>query len=949
MSILPRSLSTGQGTRFVLAATEHLHRRIASLSTRIRLLEDALMSLQASHPLLHPDLVGGGNDEDAGLMDEDTNGDKGEKERGGSGDVIGAFGTLSISDHGISRFFGPTGGVESKLSPSPRPSSPLSTSSVSSPSNFPNTSSPSIKSAEPLALFSSSFPFTPLGSPEGVQDLVASHLPSRLTAEMLIQTYIQQCSWLFHGVTKAQLEEMVEEIYSRIECGQQGTDTRKVVISETAEEQKNTEGDYSGPHDLALLFIIFAVGALVQPSRSTNVIDAPTSLSPPHGQSEANAPPSPVTTASSSHIPSTLSSNALGEHYYQVSRAALALQPVLEKPSLVTIQTLHLMSIYNAMSGSDLKSETSMEVTWSLITLAAHLSMTIGLHRDSVRWGLTPKMVQRRQILFWDLFVADVWQSLNTGRPPSFSLAYIDCSFPDARDNVSGEGPEAGFGGAFSTWQCRFAAECVAEVTARTLTPETPTYATIMELDKKVREFPLPPGMGDGAMGKKQAKESTGNTEGEEDLAWSFQKCVLDHIRETGGLLIYPSQHASHTVLDLLFCLVLMYIHRSFFAQAIIEHPANPLKSPYAPSFLAAYRAASTILKSVREQFSIWPNSSARFWTMWTFAFSAAIVFGTVVTRGPRSPLAQSAMHELEQAYVLFSRASVYSIRATKALPILAKLTEKARNALATAQKDHVSLSDAAGGLLWNMEPEQEEEDELSIFAGHTRFVSARKSDRKSAHRPQSEQQQHSNVEWTQPAAYMDVSSGSSPLPPQPPVSLHYPYAVSEETTRNLDVPPSPAVPSVWNHATAVGPSHQYRPLHQPEIDPTSQQHPIAQPPRIIPSQFYSSPSAHHPQYSQHPHQQAPYHTQPHPLQPQQAYVQQVHPNLQRIPEYHPQTYPQPSQPQQYSHQSTHALHPGNTQLADLGLAARDSRLDERWSSFMHESGILEDNNYQRH
>jgi len=53
---------------------------------------------------------------------------------------------------------------------------------------------------------------------------------------------------------------------------------------------------------------------------------------------------------------------------------------------------------------------------------------------------------------------------------------------------------------------------------------------------------------------------------------------------------------------------------------------------------------------------------------MWTFAFSAAVVFGTVVTRGPRSPLATSAMAELDQACALFTKASVYSIRATKAL-----------------------------------------------------------------------------------------------------------------------------------------------------------------------------------------------------------------------------------------------------------------------------------------
>jgi len=68
-----------------------------------------------------------------------------------------------------------------------------------------------------------------------------------------------------------------------------------------------------------------------------------------------------------------------------------------------------------------------------------------------------------------------------------------------------------------------------------------------------------------------------------------------------------------------------MYLHRSFFAQAIMDHPLNPLKSPYAHSFVASYRAASTILKSVKEQFALFPNSCARFWTMWTFAFTAAV------------------------------------------------------------------------------------------------------------------------------------------------------------------------------------------------------------------------------------------------------------------------------------------------------------------------------------
>ncbi|KAF9567197.1 hypothetical protein CPC08DRAFT_703452 [Agrocybe pediades] len=64
----------------------------------------------------------------------------------------------------------------------------------------------------------------------------------------------------------------------------------------------------------------------------------------------------------------------------------------------------------------------------------------------------------------------------------------------------------------------------------------------------------------------------------------SFQRCVLDHIRE-------PT--------------ILLYIHRSFFAQSIIEHSINPLKSAYTPSFLAAYRTSSTIIKSVRKQLQV--------------------------------------------------------------------------------------------------------------------------------------------------------------------------------------------------------------------------------------------------------------------------------------------------------------------------------------------------------
>ncbi|KAJ7097562.1 fungal-specific transcription factor domain-containing protein [Mycena epipterygia] len=1000
------ALATGQGTRFVLAATEHLHRKIARMSERIRVLEDALTTLHASKAgadgAAHPLLVDGENfalvADDEGpppgsagrrmsgsgswdVLDGPPDGKTAGASAGGGGDVIDAFGTLSISDHGISRFFGPTGGCESLLianlpttpsttsaSASASPSSlslsrssqslsPPSThaSAPASPARAPHPTSTPFKphhnpqsssssyagyyaaSASPATLFSpSSFPLTPLGPPGAIHALVTSHLPPRTRARALVESYFAQLAWLFRGVTRGQVGDMMRAVYGayarreedREDDGEWGDDDADVQAQGGSEgdgdgQKEGEEEDYTGPHDLALLFMVFAAGALV-------------------------------------HGPDAEAQAAEAEHLHQIARAALALQPVLEKPSLVTIQALHVLSIYNALAGTPggrEDAETSMEMTWSLITLAAHLSQTIGLHRDSARWGLSAKMVQRRRILFWDLFVADVWTSLNTGRPPSFSLAYIDCSFPTYENAKARDG---------ILWQFRFAAECVADVTARTLTAEAPSYATIMELDRKVREFPLPP-----------LDEAN-----PENVGASLQRCVLEHIRET----------------------VLMYIHRSFFAQAIIEQPTNPLKSTYAPSFLAAYRASGTILKSVREQFAVMPNACARFWTMWTFAFSAAVVFGTVVTRGPRSPLAAAAMAELEQACVLFSKAAVYSRRATKALPILTKLNEKARYALAAAQNDP-SPASGDNGLLWSMTgvlgpgglpvkvKKEEPDDELSIFAGHTRFVSGqmqRGGQGAGPARPQQDmhprllqqQQQHaqSSEELQQQYAAFEVAQPSRQYPAQ--------YPAQQPPLPRQRLPSLPSSSGFHAHALQQHQPAQHSHAHPPQDmgrpaptlnvnvnqnwDPRDYPHsaqdyvpPGALEERMQQQHFYTAdgsrmqgalpppPSAPYAWPVETYGHEEPLHQQPHHQHHQQQQQQRHHPHQQH-PGYqqHPEHQQQPPQQQQqyaqgapgmYAHpQHAAAYQAHNAELAQLGLAARDSRLDERWSTFMEDSGLLE-------
>ena len=80
------------------------------MGERIRQLEDALAILQAKssnepHPLL--------SGKEANVsFDPHEEAITPEQVPTSSGDTIDAFGTLSITDYGTSRFFGPTGGPE---------------------------------------------------------------------------------------------------------------------------------------------------------------------------------------------------------------------------------------------------------------------------------------------------------------------------------------------------------------------------------------------------------------------------------------------------------------------------------------------------------------------------------------------------------------------------------------------------------------------------------------------------------------------------------------------------------------------------------------------------------------------------------------------------------------------------------------------------------------------
>lgn len=100
--------------RFVLADTEQLHRKIAEMSERIRQLEDALAIFQAGisaerHPLLRDELltIKFGPEVRRTVDDEYT--------RNALSQSIDALGTLTIGEHGETKYIGRSGGSEVRV------------------------------------------------------------------------------------------------------------------------------------------------------------------------------------------------------------------------------------------------------------------------------------------------------------------------------------------------------------------------------------------------------------------------------------------------------------------------------------------------------------------------------------------------------------------------------------------------------------------------------------------------------------------------------------------------------------------------------------------------------------------------------------------------------------------------------------------------------------------
>ncbi|KAF7316503.1 hypothetical protein MIND_00169400 [Mycena indigotica] len=393
--------------------------------------------------------------------------------------------------------------------------------------------------------------------------------------------------------------------------------------------------------------------------------------------------------------------NTDAERFYGAGQAALGLRAVYDSPSVDTVRAIGLMATFHSLGGK----KYSRNSAWCLMSIAAKLAQSIGLHRDCARWHMDAQTVQRRRSLFWDVFCSDVSHSLALGRPPAISLSYVDCEYPiDEESTLTDLGEiRPGF------WRSKyvFSRDIWVGLAEATLAAKTPGYETVLELDKQVRQLSVPD----------SSKPYPSRADGEREY----------HSPAASLRGFYASQYRTVTML---------YIHRSFYAQALLDFPTNPLRSPFATSFLTAYRSASVLIKATAYQFDRSAEMAMRVWFLLHHTFSAAVIVGTVVTLSPRSSLAASALNDLALAVDLFERTAAQSHRAKLASAVLSKLRDRAVRAYALSSPDlaptsTLSPSHSEPGALSPASTEDAVTDELEIFGGQKRILSLKQKHRR--------------------------------------------------------------------------------------------------------------------------------------------------------------------------------------------------------------------------
>ncbi|KAJ3763088.1 fungal-specific transcription factor domain-containing protein [Lentinula raphanica] len=334
------------------------------------------------------------------------------------------------------------------------------------------------------------------------------------------------------------------------------------------------------------------------------------------------------------------------QEYFYLSKAALSFNPPFSHTTLKSIWcTIHIAQYLEFNDWEALGSTAG----WAYVGHAVRMGTSIGFHLNSSRWNLPEEFQQRQYRLFWTVFTMDTWSSFHYGRPPSISRAYIDCPLPKDTEEFINANGEREIG--FHSWSWQFTAFMHA-IMEETFGSTRPAYTTIIDFDRKIRDFPIPQNL----------RVRCDVVEPRKELY--MQRLIVMSMKEN----------------------MLMHLHRAYFAQTLQDSPDDLTTHKYVASVIATYRSAWRLSKAMQIAWKHIPHLLARYHLAWSQVLSSAIVMCILVTRAPTSKMTKSSLDELDGMASLFEEAAPISRSAANILDTMRKLRRKAREVTESIQ-----------------------------------------------------------------------------------------------------------------------------------------------------------------------------------------------------------------------------------------------------------------------
>ncbi|KAE9397439.1 hypothetical protein BT96DRAFT_957908 [Gymnopus androsaceus JB14] len=335
----------------------------------------------------------------------------------------------------------------------------------------------------------------------------------------------------------------------------------------------------------------------------------------------------------------------LAQEYFYLSKAALGFKPPYSHTTLKSIWCT-VRSRCTILEFSDWEAMGSA-ASWMFVGHAVRMgsSMELDVDLNGSRWDLPEDILQRRYRLFWTVFTADTWSSFHYGRPPSLSRAYIDCPLPKDTEETINEKGERETGFHYWTWQFSAFMHTIME---ETFGSSRPAYSTIIDFDRKIRDFPVPVNL----------RVRCPDVEPRRELY--MQRLIVLSYKEN----------------------TLMHLHRAYFAQALQDSSDDLTTHKYVASVIATFRSAWRLSQVMQVAWKNIPHLLARYHLAWSQVLSAAIVMCILVTRAPNSKMTKSSIEELDLIAHLFEEAAPTVKSAANILDTMRNLRRKAREAV---------------------------------------------------------------------------------------------------------------------------------------------------------------------------------------------------------------------------------------------------------------------------